>query len=323
MRFAYRALRVLVMVLAINPVVAADTYPSRSIKAVVPQSAGSPPDVRARQIADRLSKSIGQPVIVENRPGAGGTIGAEYVAKSPPDGYTLLYGIISDQSIAPAFYLDLPYNPRKDFAPITLNALTPAILVVNSSLGVHSVKELVALAKAKPGQLTGGSYGNGTMNHLLLLQLGREAGINFVHVPYKSASNSMADLVSGQISIMFDYYHTSGSSIASGRIVPLMVVGHQRIKGLPNVPSAAEVGLPNIKHRSWTGYLAPAGTPKDIIKRLNAELVKALRTPELVQKLAESGGETIANSPEEFAAFIAKEQDEMAELVKVTGAKME
>jgi tripartite-type tricarboxylate transporter receptor subunit TctC len=301
---------------------AQERWPSKPIKVVVPTGPGSSADIRARQIGDQLAKVLGKPVFIENRPGAGATIGADYVAKSPADGYTLLYGTIADQAIAPALYPSLPYNPRKDFVPIVQNALFPPQLVVNPALGVRSMKELIALAKAKPGQLMAGSWGNGSLTHLLVLQLNREAGIEISHVPYKNAASALSDVVGGHVSMMFDYIPATESLIKAGKLRPLMTVGSQRSKVLPDVPSAAEVGLPGIKHMGWSGFFAPAGTSKEIVARLHIELARIVRSPELAQIVVDSGGEVPATSSEEFAAFVRHEQDEMAEIVKSIGAKV-
>jgi tripartite-type tricarboxylate transporter receptor subunit TctC len=303
----------------------AENYPSKPIKLVVPVGPGSAADLRARQIADRLSKALGQPVVIENRPGAGSTIGAAYVAKSAPDGYTLLYGTIGDQAIAPALYPNLPYDPRKDFVPIVQNALIPPILVVNPSLGVSTMKELIALAKAKPGTVTIASWGNGTLPHLLALQLAREAGIQIVHIPYKNAGAALSDVVAGHVAMMFDYTPSSKPFVSAGRLKVLMTVGHKRARILPDVPSAEELGMPAIEHMGWSTILAPAGTSREIVKRLNTELVRIVRSPEIMQIIVDSGGDpdAVGRSPEEVAAFIRREQETLAALVKATGARAE
>jgi tripartite-type tricarboxylate transporter receptor subunit TctC len=301
----------------------ADNYPNKGIRVVLGQAAGGPADVRARQISQRLSAALGQQVIVENRPGAGGTLAADYVAKSAPDGYTLLYGNIGELTIAPNLYKHMSYDPLADLSPITQNSLIPPILVVSPSLGVASMKELIALAKAKPGELSAASYGNGTLTHLLILQLAREAGIEITHVPYKLMTAGQTDVIAGRVSMMFDYTISSGGFIKAGMLRPLMTVGRNRSKVLPDGPSAAEAGLPGIKHNAWTGFLAPAKTPKEIINRLNGELVRILRSPEIAQILIDSGGMPVGNSPEEFAAFMRSEQAELSELIRVTGAKVE
>lgn len=303
----------------------AASYPSKTIKVIVPVGAGSASDVRARQIGERLSKALGQPVIIENRPGAGMTLGAAYVAKSKPDGYTLLYGTIADQALAPALHRNLPYDPRKDFVPIAQNSLIPPILVLNPSLGVSSMKELVELAKARPDRLTFGSWGNGTLTHLLGLQLAHEAGIQIVHVPYKNAAAALNDVVAGHVSMMFDYTITCRPFIEAGKLKALMTVGHKRSKLLSDVPSAAELGMPAIEHMGWSGIFAPAGTPREIIDRLNSELVRILRSPELIQIIVDSGGDpdAVGGSPEEVAAFVRREQETLAALIQATGMKAE
>lgn len=322
-RYVAAALGLLVFGLTMLTPACADNYPSKLIRLVVPTSAGSTSDVRARQIAERLSAALKQPVIVDNRAGAGETIAADFVAKAAPDGYTILYGTIANLAIAPAFYPNLPYDPRRDFAPITQQNLIPPILVVSPKLGVRTPRELIALAKSKPGQLTCGSRGNGTITQLLLLQLNREAGIDIVHVPYKNSANALTDVVAGHIDMIFDYTPTSMPLITAGRLVPVLTVGHKRSKLLPDVSSAEEAGLPRLEHKGWSGFLVPVGTPKDIVKRLNAELVRIVRSPELAQFMVDSGGEAVGNSPEEFAAFIRSEQESMAALVKATGARAE
>lgn len=290
---------------------------------VVPTSAGSASDVRARQIAERLAVVLKQPVIVDNRAGAGETIGAIFVAKTAADGYTILYGTIGNLAVAPAFYPHLPYDPLKDFQPITQQNLIPPILVVSPKLGVRTFRELIALAKSKPGQLTCGSRGNGTHTQLLLLQLNRDAGIDVVHVPYKNSANALTDVVAGHIDMIFDYTPSSMPLISAGKLIPVLTVGHKRSKLLSDVPSAEEVGLPRLDHKGWSGFLVPAGTPREIVQRLNTEFVRIIRSPEVAQILVDSGGEAVGNSPEEFAAFIRSEQESLAALVKATGAKAE
>ena len=304
---------------------AADGYPTKPIKLVVPVGAGSASDVRARQIGDRLSKALGQPIIIENKPGAAATIGAAYVAMSKADGYTLLYGTVSDQALAPALIPDLPYDPRKAFVPIVQNSLIPPILVINASLGVSNMKELIALAKAKPDQITFGSWGSGTLTHLLGLQLAREAGIKIVHVPYKNAAAALNDVVAGHVSMMFDYTPTCRPLITAGKVKALMTVGAKRSKILPEVPSAAELGMPAIEHMGWSVIFAPAATPREIVTRLNTELVRIVRSPEIIQIIVDSGGDpdAVGGSPEEIAAFVKREQETLAVLIKATGMRVE
>lgn len=301
----------------------ADSFPNRPIRLVVPYAAGTTVDIRARQVAERISGPLGVSVLVENRPGAGATIGAAYVAKSPPDGYTLLVGSVAEQAVAPAVQSSLPYDPRRDFAPITQYAETAAILVADPALGVDSMQELIALAKRKPGALTIGSWGNGTLSHLLCFQLNKVAGIEIVHVPYKSSSQGLIDVAGGRLSLMWDYPVSSGPLIKAGKLKALMVIGEQRVAPLPDVPSASEVGLAQMRHKSWGGFFAPAGTPKDIVARLNREIVRALRSAEMERILAEQGSRVVTNTPEAFAAFIRREQEALAALARAAGVRVD
>lgn len=303
----------------------ADGYPTKPVMLVVPVAAGSAADVRARQIGDHLSRALGKPIVIENRPGKSGTIGAAYVARSKPDGYTLLYATASDQALAPALYSDLAYDPRTAFTPIVQNSLVPPILVVNAALGVKSMTELIALAKAKPDQLTFGSWGSGTLTHLLGLQLAREAGIKIVHVPYKNAAAALNDVVAGHVAMMFDYTLTCRPFIAAGKVNALMTVGDKRSTILPEVPSAAELGMQAIQHMGWSLVVAPAGTPRDIVTRLNTELVRIVRSPELMQIIVDSGGipDAVGGTPEGVAAFVKREQETLAALIKEMGMRVE
>jgi tripartite-type tricarboxylate transporter receptor subunit TctC len=300
-----------------------DEYPSRPIRFVVPYAAGTTVDIRARQVAERIAGPLGQSVVVENRPGAGGTLGAAQVAKAPPDGYTVLVGTIADQAVAPAVHAKLPYDPRKDFAAITQYAETAPILVANPALGVKSIREIIALAKARPGELTIGSWGNGTLTHLLSLQLSQLAGIELTHVPYKSSAQGLTDVVGGNLSLFWDYPVSSLGFIQSGKLTALMVIGDHRVQPLPGVQAAAEVGLTEMNHLAWGGFLAPAGTPVEIVQRLNREIVRALRSPEMEKALADHGSRVVTNSPTEFAAFIRREQEALAALAKAAGARIE
>lgn len=301
----------------------APQYPGKPLRVIVPFAAGTAWDVRVRQLADTVSKSVGQPVVVENRPGAGGTLGAQVVAKSPADGYTILAGGIAELAVAPAVYATLSYDPRHDFAPITQVVFGSMILVVAPSLEVKSIEELVTLAKRQPGQLTAASYGNGTLSHLLITELGRTTGTNIVHVPYKSAPEALTDLVAGRVSMMFDFYTTSGQFIQTGKLRPLLVATARRHRALPDTPTASEVGLPTLTHQPWGGFLAPAGTPKPIIERLNREFVKAALAPSFKQSVEAAGADVVGSTPDEFAALIRKEQDDFVRLAKESGVKLE
>ena len=250
-------------------------------------------------------------------------MGAGYVAKAAPDGYTLLFGGASELGSALVLYPDLSYNPATDFTAISQTLVAPPLLLVNPSLGVRDVKGLIALAKAKPGALTGASYGSGSLTHLMLLEFNLLAGTDITHVPYKNAAQGLTDVVAGQVSMMFDYAINSRSFIAAGRLQALMVNGTRRLSVLPDVPAAAEVGLPEMNSMGWNGLLAPRGTPREIIERLQREFVRVLRSPEMENTVAESGSLIVASTPEEFAAFLHAEQKRMQELVKRTGAKLD
>lgn len=306
-----------------SPEVHAQDFPSKPIRFIVPYAAGTTVDIRARQVADRIAGPLGQSILVENRPGAGATLGAALVARSAPDGYTILVGSVADQAVAPAVYPDLPYDPRKDFAPITQYAETAGILVVSPALGVNTMQELIALAKRRPGELSIGSWGNGTLSHLLSLQLNRSAGIDLLHVPYRSTTQGLTDVVGGQLSMIWDYPVSSIGFIKAGKLKTLMVIGDSRVAPLPDVPSAAELGLSGMHHKAWGGFLAPAGTPRPIVDRLNAEIVRALRSPDLERIFAEQGSRVVTNLPDEFAAFIRREQEQLAALAKAAGARLD
>ena len=310
------------MLVVCSTSLAADTYPTKPVKVIVPTGVGTPWDSRVRMVAELLARRLGQPVLVENKPGAGGTLAAAFVANAAPDGYTLLAGTIADQSIAPAVYEKLPYDPRKSFAPITMAVRASPILVVNASLGVSDMKDLLALARAKPAQLSFGTYGNGTLTHLLLLQLNQMARIELVHVPYKNAADALTDVVGGQIAMMYDCVPTVGPFIKSGKLNAVMVVGPTRLKALANVPAAPELGFSTLTHRGWSGFLAPMGTPREVILRLNSDLVQVLRSQEITRDAERVSTEIVANSPEEFAQYIRSEQEALAQLATTTGARI-
>lgn len=325
MNLLRRSVELAILLALASSLATAQSRPSKPIRLVVPVSAGSASDVRGRQIAERLAKALGQPVLVENKPGAGSRIGAAYVAAAKPDGYTLLYATTADQAMAPSLYPDLSYNPRTDFVPVVQNALIPPILVVNPALGVSTMKELIALAKARPDTLSIGSWGSGTLTQMLGLQFAREAGIRVAHVPYKNATDALNDVVAGHVSMMFDYTVTCRPFLSAGKLKALMTVGPKRSKILPDVPSAAELGMPAIRHQGWSVIAAPAKTPREIIARLNAELVPIVRSPEIMQIIVDSGGDAdaVGGTPESIAAFIRHEQDSLVGVIKELGMRGE
>ena len=305
------------------PALAADPvadYPSRPIRIVVPFAAGGPSDIMARTLAQKLTLAWGQPVVVDNRTGAAGIIGADAVAKSAPDGYTLLQAQVGD-TISVSLYSKLPYNFEKDFAPITLAGLTPFILVAHPSVPAHDLRELIALAKAKPGTLSFGSSGAGTASHLAGELLKSSAGIDITLVPYKGQAPATGDLLGGQISMMFNNPITSLAHVKTGKLRALAVSTGKRFSQLPEVPTVAESGLPGFDVGFWLGALAPAGTPRPIVDKLNAAMVKALREPDVVERLAGLGVEIVGTSPDEFARVIRADIVKWAKVVKDSGAK--
>ena len=295
-------------------------YPNRPIRIVVPFAAGGPSDVGARTLAQGMSQSWRQTVVVDNRIGASGIIGADIVARSAPDGYTLLMAQVGD-AISMSLYAKLPYNFVKDFAPITLVGQTPFILVAHPSVPVKTVQDLIALAKAKPRSLTFGSAGTGVASHLAGELFKGTAGIDVVHVPYKGQAPATTDLLGGQITYMFNNPITALPHIRSGKMRALAVSTAARFSGLPDVPTVAESGLPGFAVGFWLGPLAPAGTPRAVIDKLNGEMVKILRSPEIVERLSPMGLEILATSPDEFARVIKADVAKWAKVVRDAGIK--
>jgi len=299
------------------------TFPSKPAKLVVPFPPGGPLDTTGRAIAQKLGEAWGQSVIVENKAGAGGNIGADYVAKSPPDGYTIVMGALSTHAVNPSLYPKMPYDAKKDFAPITLVAITPNVLVVNPSLPVHSVKELIAYAKAHPGKLSFGSGSIGSAGHLAGELFKVDTGVDMVHVPYKGAAPAMQALLAGDTQIMFDNLASAMSQVKAGKLRALAVTTAQRSKLAPDLPTMAEAGVPGFDISTWFGLLAPAGTPPDVIAKWNAGVTKILSSPEMRERLEAQGAEATPDTPEEFARFIDRELVKYAKIVKASGAKVE
>ncbi|MEO7404600.1 MAG: tripartite tricarboxylate transporter substrate binding protein [Burkholderiales bacterium] len=299
---------------------AQDVYPSRAIRIVVPFAAGGPSDVLARTLGARLQQAWGQPVVIDNRVGASGIIGADFVAKSAPDGYTLLLAQVGD-TISVSLFPKMPYSFERDFAPITLLGETAFVLVTHPSVPATNLGELIALAKAKPGQLTFGSSGAGAASHLAGELLKSMAQIDMLHVPYKGQAPATTDLLSDRISLMFNNPITSTGHIKANRWRALAVSTATRTKGLPDVPTVAESGLPGFEVGFWLGALAPAGTPRPIIDKLNAEMVRVVRMPDVAEQLGALGVEPIGSRPEEFARTIHSEVERWAKVVKGAGVK--
>jgi tripartite-type tricarboxylate transporter receptor subunit TctC len=298
----------------------AQSWPNKPIRLVVPFSAGGNTDIVARLFAQELSKTLGQPVVVENKPGASGNIGADAVAKSPPDGYTLVMGTVGTHAINASLYKKMPYDAIKDFAPVTLLASVPNVLVVPVSLPVKSVKELVAYGKANPGKLSFASSGVGTSIHLSGEMFRTTTGIDMTHIAYKGSAPAVTDLIAAQVQLMFDNLPTSLQYVKAGKLRALAVTTAKRIEALPDVPTMIESGFPGFETGSWFGVFAPAATPKDIIARLNTELLKIAQTPEMQQKLLQSGAEPVGKGSEEFTAYVRSETTKWAKVVKDSGA---
>ena len=301
----------------------AATYPTKPIKIVVPFPPGGATDILARAIGAELQKAFGQSVLIENKAGAGGNPGADMVAKSPPDGYTLVMATVGTHGINMSLYSKMPYDAVKDFEPITLVAGVPNLLVVHPSVAAKSVAELTALAKAQPGKLNVASSGNGTSIHMAAELYKMMAGVDILHVPYKGSSFAMTDLLGGQVQLMFDNMPSALPQVKAGKLRALAVTSPKRSSALPDVPTMDEEGLKGFDATSWFGLLAPAGTPKDIIAKLNAAAVKALATPEMRERLASQGAEAVGNTPDQFAAFIKAEIEKWAKIVKASGARVD
>ncbi|WP_295857021.1 tripartite tricarboxylate transporter substrate binding protein [uncultured Xylophilus sp.] len=302
----------------VAPWAAAQTagWPSRPISLVVPFAAGGTTDVLARALADPLGQALGQPVIVESKPGAGATLGADFVAKARPDGYTLLMGAVH-HTIATSVYRKLPYDFQKSFAPITTVALVPNVLVVNAErTPAKTVAEFVAFAKASPTELAYGSNGNGTAQHLIGTQFQASTGTKLLHVPYKGSGPLTTDLLGGQVALSFDTVTPVLQHIQAGRLRPLAVTTAQRSAVLPDVPTLQEAGLKGFDIGTWFGVLAPAGTPPEVVQKLNAAMVKIIRSPDFGQRMRAIGADPVGNSPQEMARQIAEETAKFATLVR-------
>lgn len=298
----------------------AQAYPTRAVRVIVPFPSGQAADVIARIVAQKLSDGLGQPVITDNRAGASGNIGFELGAKAPPDGYTLTLATAAI-SIAGSVFSKLPFDPGKDFAPITLMAITPLVLVVNPALPVRSVKELIALARARPGELNFASSGVGTTHQLAGELLKMEAKINIVHVPYKGSPAAHVDLISGQVTMMFDNIVPVIPLVRRGKLRALAVTTPHRAPTLPEVPSIVQAGLPDFEILAWFGMMAPANTPRDIVMRLHNEIVKILKLHDVRAQFLAMGAGPVGYSPEQFNAHVQREIAKWARIVKVSGAR--
>jgi len=300
----------------------AGDYPSKPVRVVVGLAAGGGTDIQARLIAQKLSESTGRSFVVENRTGAGGTVAYASVAKSPPDGYTLL-AVAVGYSITPAVYEKLAYDPIKDFAPISLVIDTPLMMVVHPSLPVKSVKELVALAKSRPGVLNAASAGIGTSNHLALELFKYLARVNIVHIPYKGAGPALIDVIGGQADMQFPNILSALPLLKSAKLRALGVTTIRRSPLLPELPTIAEAGVPEYEISTWFGMLAPAGTPAAIVNRISAEVARIVKTPEMISKLTSDGGDPVGSTPEQFTRHLVTEIARWRRVVKETGLKID
>jgi tripartite-type tricarboxylate transporter receptor subunit TctC len=302
------------------PLYAQADYPARPVRVVVPFPAGGPTDVLTRVLAQKLAAAWPQPVVVENKPGAGGAIGSDFVAKSAPDGHTLVMATSSTHSIGPLLQ-KLPYDAQKDFVPIVQTWSAPNVLAVSPTLGVNSVRELIALAKAKPGQLNYASSGNGTIPQLSAELFKLLAGVDLVHVPYKGTGLAMPDIARGQVALIFDSIITAQQAARAGHVKLLAVSTARRSSLLPDVPTMAEAGVPGYESDTWFGLLAPAATPRDIVARINADVIAALKAGDLRERFAAAGAEPAGGTPEAFGAKIRAESAKWARVVAAAHIK--
>jgi tripartite-type tricarboxylate transporter receptor subunit TctC len=298
-------------------------YPNKPIKIIVGFPPGQATDVIARLLAEKLSAVLGQAVIVDNKPGQGGSIGAAAAAKAPADGYTMLLSATAPLATNPNLYKDLPYEPVRDFAPITLVANLPFVLVARPDFAANNVRELIALAKARGGKLTYASSGNGSTSHLSMEMLKSATGIDLQHVPYKGSVQAFTDVISGQIDVVFDTAVYALPMVRAGRVKLLAVAGGKRSSLIPDTPTVAEQGVAGYDSGAWLGMLFPTGTPRSIISRMNVELIKIVRTPEVTERLSKLGAEPLSGTPEEFGVHIKSELRKWGKAVVDSGVKIE
>ena len=301
----------------------AQSFPVKPVRVITPFTAGSAIDTLARVVGQKLGDTWGQQVVIDNRIGANGIIGTEAAAKAPADGYTVYLGNISTLAVNPHLYLKLPYDALRDFAPVTLAATIPVVLVVHPSLPVKSVRELIALAKAHPGQLNYASGGTGSAQHLPMEMLRVETGMNIVHVPYKGLGPAFSDVLGGQVPMMFTGVSNVVPYMKTGRLRVLAIGSPKRSATLPEVPTVAEAGVPGFDFDSWTGYLVPVGTPRELIVKLHADITRTLAAPEVRDKLVTLGFDLVGGTPEAFATLIRNDIARFGKLIKAAGIKAE
>jgi tripartite-type tricarboxylate transporter receptor subunit TctC len=301
----------------------AQSYPAKPVRMIVPYPPGGGNDTFGRLFAAKLGERTGQPFLVENRPGAGTMIGTEAAAKSAPDGYTILLSSIATHALSPNLYSRVPYDPIKDFAPITLLGIAPTVLVINQDLPAKSLQELISLAKSKPGALAYASGGNGTPPHINAEVFKAVAGVDLLHVAYKGGGPALTDLIAGRVHVMLDTAASAMPHVRGGKLRALALSAPKRSAEYPDLPTFAEAGLPQYDTNAWYSMHAPAGTPSDIVRRLNRELVAILKDPEILARFKQLSTDPVGNSPEEFGAFVKVELEKYARIIKAAGIKLD
>lgn len=300
---------------------AAQSYPTKAVRMIVPFPPGAGVDIVSRAVSGRLAEALGQQLIIDNRAGAGGILGAELAAKAPPDGYTIFMATAGILTVIPHLQAKLPYSVERDFAPVSLVASVPSVLVVHPSMPVKSVKELIALAKAKPGQINYASTGNGTLPHLAAEFFKQQAKVNMVHIAYKGSAPATTDLLGGNVQVFFGNMLSVIEQVRSGRLRALAVTSQQRQAVANEIPTMIESGFPGFEAGTWFGLMAPAATPREVLARLHGDVAKAVRQPDVQKQLAGQGATTIGNTPEQFAAYIKSESAKWAKVLAASGVK--
>jgi len=297
----------------------AQSYPSKPLRLIVADAPGGASDLRARQVAPKLAEALGQPVVIDNRPGGSMIIAAEMAARAPADGYTLFLGNNVTHALNPLVFKSLPYRPDRDFLPVTLVTIGPLLLVVNPQVSAATLLELVALAKARPGQIQYGGIGRGSAQHLVMEQLRAVTGAQFMFVPYKSVSTSLQDVVGGHMPVALQFWSTIGGMVKSGKLRAIAVAAPRRLEVAPEIPTFAEAGVPDVVGYGWQGIFVPAGTPAPIVTRLHAELARVFQQPEIRNPIIETGAEPGGNTPAEFASFIRADQERWKKAADLAG----
>ena len=301
----------------------AQAWPAKPIKIIVPYPPGGTSDILARALSPGLQAALGQAIVVENKPGATGNVGADFVAKSPPDGYTLLLADIGSLAISPSVFASLPFDPVKDFAPVIMVAYSPHLLVVHPSVSAKDAKELIALGKAKPNSLNFAVSGIGGANHLAGIDFAQRAGLKWTYIPYKGGSQALTDMVGGQSQVMFNGMLATYPFVKDGKLKVLAISSAKRFSPAPDIPTVAEQGMPGFETGSWQGIVAPANTPPEVVSKLHSTITTILKTPEMKDRLDKAGAEVRAMSPEQFGTFIRSEKDRWAKVIKESGAKFD